>query len=126
MPAEAYKAVAVGEQMVSKGRQGSDAANRVQVRCITPDKGLPMDSTDCSCLVIEKALVHAQVMMAIIRLQHVASEVLITLNTPVHVSERSAVAAAVQPGPKADHRAAGALFRQALASLKIKDYGLFG
>ena len=65
--------------------------------------------------------------MAIIRLQHVASEVLVTLNTLVHVSERSAAAAAVQPGPKAaDHRAAAALFRQALSSLKIKDYSLFG
>ena len=41
MPAEAYKAVAVGEQRVSKGRQGSDAANRVQVRCIMLDHKCP-------------------------------------------------------------------------------------
>ena len=71
-------------------------------------------------------LPYVQVMMAIIRLQREASEVLITLNTPMHVSEHSAAAAVMQPGPKADHKGATALFRQALASFKIRDYGLFG
>lgn len=32
VPAEAYKALIMGEQMVSKGRQRAEAANKVQVR----------------------------------------------------------------------------------------------
>jgi hypothetical protein len=64
--------------------------------------------------------------MAIIRLQSVASEVLITLNTPMHVSERSAAAEATGAGPKAEHLAAPGLFRRILASFLIKDYALFG
>ena len=67
-----------------------------------------------------------QVIMAVIRLQSVASEVLITLNTPMHVSERSAAAEATGAGPKAEHLAAPVLFRQVLATFKIKDYSLFG
>ena len=67
-----------------------------------------------------------QVIMAIIRLHSVASEVLITMNTPMHVSERSAAAEVTGAGPKADHLAAPALFRQILASFRITDYGLFG
>ena len=112
--------------MVSKGRQGSDAANRVQVRRTLPDSDRPCTYWVAPTWSEKGPCLGVQVMLAIIRLRHVASEVLVTLNTPVHVSERSAAAAAVQPGPKADHRAASALFRQALASLKIKDYGLFG
>lgn len=36
VPAEVYKTVIMGEQVVSKGRQGSDAANRVQVIAMLP------------------------------------------------------------------------------------------
>ena len=36
VPAEAYKAVIMGEQVVSKSRQGSEAANRVQVVAMPP------------------------------------------------------------------------------------------
>lgn len=67
-----------------------------------------------------------QVIMAVIRLQSVASEVLITLNTPMQVSQRSAAAEATGAGPKAEHLPAPGLFRQILATFKIKDYGLFG
>lgn len=48
VPDEAYKAVIQGEQMVSKGRQASHAANRVQA---SPDSlCLLLVMTGCACI----------------------------------------------------------------------------
>ncbi|BDA49170.1 probable ran guanine nucleotide release factor [Coccomyxa sp. Obi] len=96
VPPEAYKAIVVGQQLVSKGRQASHAANRVQV------------------------------ILAIIRLKQVSSEVLITLNTPVSVSSSSAAAQDIGAGESAHHYMAPSLMRRVIATFKINDYSLFG
>jgi hypothetical protein len=64
--------------------------------------------------------------MAIIRLQQHSSDVLITLNTPVFISEKSAAAGDIGAGHKAGHLAAPELFKRVLCTFAIKDYALFG
>ncbi len=128
MPDEAYKAVIVGQQMVSKGRQGTDAANRVQASL---DSGSHQMATQqqlstCLLLITYTAFVSLQVIMAIIRLKQVSSDVLIILNTPVSVSASSAAAKDIGPGERSEHLMAPSLLRRVLATFKIKDYSLFG
>lgn len=67
-----------------------------------------------------------QVILAIIRLKDHSSEVLVTMNTPVFISEQSAAAGNVGAGHKGDHLAAPDLFIKILSTFTIKDYGLFG
>lgn len=62
LPPECHKSLAVGQQAVSKGRQGSSALNKVQV------------------------------MLCCIRLPQHGSDLLVTLNSPVFISDKSAAA----------------------------------
>ncbi|KAL4440723.1 hypothetical protein ABPG77_000432 [Micractinium sp. CCAP 211/92] len=96
LPPECYKSLAVGQQAVSKGRQGSSALNKVQV------------------------------LLCCIRLPQHGSDLLITLNSPIYISDKSAAAEHAGPGFKGAHLTAPALIRQMLASFKINDWGLFG
>lgn len=96
VPAAAYKALAVGQQAVSKGRQGKQAVNKVQI------------------------------LLCCVRLLQQQSDVLITRNTPIWISERSAAAEHAGAGFKGAHLVAPDLFRRALATLEVLDWGLFG
>lgn len=73
------------------------------------------------CLILS-----TQVLLGVIRLPQHGSDLVVSLNTPVFISERSAAAEHAGSGLKNAHLAALPLFRDVLASLKIIDYGLFG
>ena len=60
-----------------------------------------------------------------VRLKELETDLLITLNTPEHISPLSAAAQHAGDGAKSDKDAAG-LFRQVIHSLRINDYSLFG
>lgn len=62
LPPDCYRGLAVGQQAVTKGRQGSSALNKVQV------------------------------LLCVVRLPRHGSDVLLTLNSPIYISERSAAA----------------------------------
>jgi hypothetical protein len=80
----------------SKGRQGPDAANEVQV------------------------------LMQVYRLPHVQSDVVITLWTPASISERSSSAIEAGSGTKVLHLSAPTLFRLIVDSFRVNDWKLFG
>jgi hypothetical protein len=80
----------------AKGRQGAEASNAVQV------------------------------LMAIIRLPSVATDLLVTLHTPMFISSASAAAEHAGSGEKQMHLEAPQLMQQVLQSFKIVDWVLFG
>ena len=80
----------------AKGQQGADEANTVQA------------------------------LMALLRFPHVASDVLVTLSTPLHISGRSAAAEHAGSGHKTAHHGAPHLFEAMLASFRVHSWGLFG
>ena len=155
LPAECYRGLVVGQQLVAKGRQGTSALNKVQVwwwagwlRQVSKPSGhasaLPALPTSGPCgraslkvLLLVEGEAHAagqgtrvqplpilswsccrppqpcgrqprlnvgaaprlgplpallQVLLCCVRLPHVGSDVLITLNSPIFISERSAAA----------------------------------
>ncbi len=96
LPGDAFKCIACGQQTVAKGRQGPDAANLVQVQ------------------------------LAAVRLPQQGSDILLTLNSPVVISDASAAAAHTGPGLQSAHLSAPQLFREVLRSLQVVDWGLFG
>ncbi len=85
-----------GQQQVSKGRQGPDASNAVHV------------------------------LLAIVRLAEHATDLVVSLNTPMYISPSSAAAEHAGAGAKGAHMVAHDLFGRILQTLEIKDYGLFG
>ncbi|GMH35502.1 hypothetical protein BSKO_03370 [Bryopsis sp. KO-2023] len=96
IPTESFKAVIVGSQEVSKGRQGPDAANLVQIS------------------------------LAVLRLPSVGSDVLVTINTPIIINKNSTAAKDAGSGLKPDHVVGPSLLKAALGTLKVKEWGLFG
>ena len=66
-----------------------------------------------------------QVQLAVMRLKEVATDLLVVLNTPVHIHECSASAEHAGAGPKQRHTEAPELFGMVLQSLVIRDMGLF-
>ncbi|GAB4820979.1 hypothetical protein N2152v2_008025 [Parachlorella kessleri] len=96
VPAECVKTVVVGQQAVAKGRQGMHALNKIQV------------------------------ILCNIRIPQYRSDLLITLNTPIYISEHSAAAEHAGAGYKGAHLTSPMLFRQMLESLQITDWSLFG
>jgi hypothetical protein len=66
------------------------------------------------------------VAMLVVRLPAHASDLLLTLNTPVFIAEDSAAAARAGAGFKAGAGAAPALLAAVAATLRIHDFGLFG
>lgn len=83
-------------QSVSKGRQSSHAANDVLV------------------------------VLAVLRLPSVGSDLLVSLNSPVLISEHSAAAADAGAGVKTAFATAPQLMAAVIRSLKVEDWGLFG
>ena len=65
-------------------------------------------------------------LLANVRLSDYGSDLLITLNTPIFISESSSAAEQVGAGAQLLHAAAPALFSNILRSLRIVDWGLFG
>lgn len=65
-----------------------------------------------------------QVQLAVVRLKELETDLLITLNTPEHISPLSAAARHAGDGAKTGNEAAG-LFRQIIHTLRINDYSLF-
>ncbi|KAL4857856.1 Ran guanine nucleotide release factor [Chlorella vulgaris] len=96
LPPDCFKAILVGQQAVTKGRQGSDALNKVHI------------------------------ILCCIRLPQHGSDLLLTLNSPIYISEKSAAAEHAGAGFKGAHLTAPALFKQIISSLRINDWGLFG
>lgn len=96
VPEGCFKSLLVGQQVVSKGRQGSSALNKIQVA------------------------------LCVVRLPQQVTDLLITLNTPIFISEHSAAAEHAGAGFKGAHLTAPLLFRQMLKTFKIVDWSLFG
>jgi len=97
LPEGASFLMASGTQVAAKGRQQGPAAHN-----------------------------HIQVLLAVIRLPQHGTDIVVSLNSPIHIVEGSAAAADAGAGPKQLHATAPQLFHAALSSLRIKDYGLFG
>lgn len=85
-----------GQQQVSKGRQGPQAANTVQL------------------------------LLAVVRLPTHATDLVLTLNTPMDISPLSAAAEHAGTGTRGAHLTATSLFRAMLHTLTIRDVALFG
>ena len=84
-----------GQVTASKGRQGAEALNKVQVHLL------------------------------VVRLPRHGTDLLVTLNTPIFIHESSAAAAQAEAGFK-DAGGAIYMFRRVIASLAVRDWGLFG
>ncbi|EFN58622.1 hypothetical protein CHLNCDRAFT_140842 [Chlorella variabilis] len=96
LPPDCFKALVVGQQAVAKGQQGSSALNKVQI------------------------------ILCCVRLPQHGSDLLITLNSPIFISEKSAAAQHAGAGFKGAHLLAPLLFKQIIASFRINNWGLFG
>lgn len=94
--AEALRAIVTGFQSVTKGRQEPDTANDVQVQ------------------------------LAIFRYPERNTDILITMNTPVHIHQKSAAAQHTGPGHKTAHISAPKLLANMIKTFHIFDYTLFG
>ena len=115
LPAGCHASLAVGQQAVTKGRQGSRALNKVQVGCVgrlprrhwvhTGCNRIPTSSflhATCMPRTCSRPLAPTpapippphppQVILCCIRLPQHGSDVLITLNSPIYISEHSAAA----------------------------------
>ena len=69
---------------------------------------------------------HVQVLLHIVRLPNVSSDLVITMNTPIHINQLSAAAQDIEAGDKTQHLGASDLFRRMVAALEITDWTLFG
>ena len=87
LPPELSKSIAMGQQRVSKGRQGSDAANLVQVSNHTflQDSQSRFGSISTHCC-------NVQLIVAVVQMPQVDSDLVLSLNTPQYISEKSAAA----------------------------------
>lgn len=95
-PASATCYLLKGSMKASKGRQAHAAANTIQA------------------------------LLAVLRLPHVESDVVISLMTPTNISQQSTAAAHAGAGEKTAHLSAPDLFNRLLTSFKINDWSLFG
>jgi hypothetical protein len=64
--------------------------------------------------------------VVVVRIPRHGTDLLLTLNTPVEISERSAAAEHAGAGGRDHHLQAPSLARRVLQSLDIRDWGLFG
>jgi hypothetical protein len=74
----------------------------------------------------DAALNKVQVCLLVLRLPDFATDLLLTLNTPVFVAEGSSGGGAAGLGFRPGALEAPALFRRIVATLRIVDFGLFG
>lgn len=72
------------------------------------------------------ALNKIHVQLLVVRLPQHDTDMLITLNTPIFISEHSAAANEAGAGYKELHMDSPALFQRIIATLKIVDWSLFG
>lgn len=93
--ANAFKALVTGHQKIIKGGQGPDAANNVQVQ------------------------------LAVFRLPDRQADILISMNTPMHIGAGSDIAQQTGSGPKTAHMLAPQLFMMMLKTFSILDFSLF-
>jgi len=96
LPSHSVCACALGYQTIAKGRQPQDTSNYVQI------------------------------ILGVVRLPQVQSDIVISLNTPAYIHEKSASAEHAGAGAKTAYLRAPDLFKQMLQSFKILDMGLFG
>eukprot|EP00873_Tetraselmis_striata_P002329 jgi/Tetstr1/422593/TSEL_013400.t1 len=96
LPPHSVCACALGYQTIAKGRQPQDTSNYVQI------------------------------ILGVVRLPQVQSDIVISLNTPAYIHEKSASAEHAGAGAKTAYLRAPDLFKQMLQSFKILDMGLFG
>lgn len=96
LPPGTFCTLISGEVAVSKGRQGAEALNKVQINLL------------------------------VVRLPNFGTDVLVTLNTPIFISEQSAAAQQAGSGYKNAYSSAPDLFRRIIATLEIRDFGIFG
>jgi hypothetical protein len=94
--ANCFKCLVTGQQAVAKGRQQQEAANDVVV------------------------------LVAVIRIPHVQSDVLISFNAPRYISQHSLSAQQTGSGWQAGASQARALFLDILKTFQVLDWGLFG
>ena len=78
-----------------------------------------------TCTAESSACPH-QVAAALLRLPQVDSDLAVQLNTPAHINAASAAAEHIGAGSLPGAAAAPALLLRALATLTIRDWGLFG
>jgi len=96
LPGNSVCTCALGYQTVAKGRQGTDTSNYVQI------------------------------IFGVVRLPQVQSDIVISLNTPAYINEKSSSAEHAGAGPKTAYLRAPEVFRRMLQSFRIIDMGLFG
>lgn len=87
---------ALGYQTVAKARQTADTSNYVQI------------------------------ILGVVRLPQVQTDIVISLNTPAYINEKSASAEHAGSGAKSAYLRAPELFRRMLQSFRILDMSLFG
>jgi Ran-interacting Mog1 protein len=96
LPEDTYCSLIIGQQSIGKSRQESSALNKIHVQLL------------------------------IVRLPEYKTDMLVTLNTPIFISEHSAAAKEAGAGYKELHMQAPELFQNMCRSLKILDFKLFG
>lgn len=96
LPPNSVCTCALGYQTIAKGRQAQDTSNYVQI------------------------------ILGVVRLPQVQSDIVISLNTPAYIHEKSASAEHAGAGAKTAYIRAPELFKRMLQSFKILDMGLFG
>ena len=69
---------------------------------------------------------YVQIIFGVVRLPEVQSDIVISLNTPAYINEKSASAEHAGAGPKTSYLRAPDAFRRMLQSFRIIDMGLFG
>jgi hypothetical protein len=74
----------------------------------------------------EEAMNKVHVQILVVRLPSHGTDMLVTLNTPIFISEGSAAAKQAGSGYKEAHLSAPLLFQQIVSTLHIFDWGLFG
>jgi hypothetical protein len=142
VPAECFKSTVSGVQAVSKGRQGRQALNKVQVEnsgwhALPRVKCAPARAHVYTyrpqlppwAIVVppvpDSLPIPLQILLCNVRLPTHSTDLLLTMNTPVFISEASAAAEQAGAGYKQEYLHAPELFKRMLASFQIKDWGLF-
>jgi hypothetical protein len=96
LPAGTYCCLVIGQQSIGKSRQESSALNKIHVQLL------------------------------IVRIPEHKTDMLVTLNSPIYISEHSAAAKEAGAGYKELHMQAPELFQNMIKTLKILDFTLFG
>jgi hypothetical protein len=96
LPQGTYSCLVTGQQAIGKSRQEATALNKIHVQLL------------------------------VVRLPEYKTDMLVTLNSPIYISEHSAAAKEAGAGYKELHMHAPELFQAMCRTLKINDFKLFG